>query len=244
MFCEKCGTNNDDGAKFCVGCGNVFETAAPAPEAFEDAPAPAPVAGGGDAVSKIKKFAIPGAILVVVVLALLALFGVFSSGAEKAAKKYLKAQYDGNAEVYCQYGLDPYREKDIIKSEYNDIEDKDDIIRQQRKSLEESTDSRKKAYGDNVKAKIKIKKVIGYSKEEIKALNKYLTKTQESVYDDDNILQDVKVVKALVTLKGSEDFNTFTTDLVACKIKGKWYIDSVPGLYDLSDVKEMIKEYE
>ena len=35
MFCEKCGTQNTDGARFCAGCGAVLEGAAP-----QAAPAP------------------------------------------------------------------------------------------------------------------------------------------------------------------------------------------------------------
>lgn len=33
MFCEKCGTNNDDNAKFCAVCGNLMEQQAPAQQA-------------------------------------------------------------------------------------------------------------------------------------------------------------------------------------------------------------------
>lgn len=29
MFCEKCGTQNTDGAKFCAGCGTTLEQSAP-----------------------------------------------------------------------------------------------------------------------------------------------------------------------------------------------------------------------
>ena len=39
MFCEKCGNNNDDNARFCAVCGNVMEPQAPVQQA-------APVAAG------------------------------------------------------------------------------------------------------------------------------------------------------------------------------------------------------
>jgi len=32
MFCPKCGTQNDDAARFCSACGAVFEDAAPQPQ--------------------------------------------------------------------------------------------------------------------------------------------------------------------------------------------------------------------
>ena len=36
MFCEKCGNNNDDNARFCAVCGNVMEPQAPVQQAAPD----------------------------------------------------------------------------------------------------------------------------------------------------------------------------------------------------------------
>ncbi len=58
MFCSRCGTQNDDSAKFCQKCGTA--TAAPQPVATPSAPDPRirggniPVRAGGKRYSEVK----------------------------------------------------------------------------------------------------------------------------------------------------------------------------------------------
>ncbi|MBO6302717.1 MAG: zinc-ribbon domain-containing protein, partial [Ruminiclostridium sp.] len=40
MFCGKCGSKNEDGAKFCSSCGAPLMTAAPAAAPVQPEPAP------------------------------------------------------------------------------------------------------------------------------------------------------------------------------------------------------------
>lgn len=75
MYCKNCGTQNDDGAKFCTNCGQPFEATAPVQPAGQ----PAPVAASESAPTGLKKilYAVGS---IVSFLAIVLLFGLFFGG--------------------------------------------------------------------------------------------------------------------------------------------------------------------
>lgn len=242
MLCEKCGTTNEDGAKFCVGCGNVFEAeSAPAPEAevYEEAPAPAE----NDFLKKIMKFAVPVAAVAVVVI-ILAIFGVFKDPAVKTLEKFLNATVKCDGKALYTLSVDPYQEEYWIEEEI--YEDKAEIIDEYKDRADDTSDYLEDEYGKNVRIKkLEIKSVEKYDKKKIKALNEYLEECDYDAYNEGkNIIQNIRVIKAKVTVKGSEDDDSNTDEYVVYKMKGKWYVGSFAGLYDKDSIKDIIKEYK
>ena len=253
MFRERCGQANPDEAKFCEGCGaNLEPVAAPVVEEAS-APAGASVAGvtaavtgafdsavdvvkGNDKLQKIIKIAIP-IVAVILVLIILAACGVFTHGSEKALKKLYKAMAKGDGKAIYNLTIDPIELEKAIDSEYNDIDSKEDYIEEFKENAEEELDDLEDEFGNRLKTKVEIKKVTKYKKKEVKELGEYL----EEHYDyEAKDLQDIRVLKAKVTIKGSEDDDSDTDEYVVAKIKGKWYVGGVGDLYSKDRIESVL----
>ncbi len=98
MFCEKCGAQIPDGAKFCEHCGNSTEAGAPAAEeAFSAAPA-APSAFGialKKFFSKKKNIAIVAAALLLVVAVIVAVIIIASQPKKIYIDDYFTVEFHG-----------------------------------------------------------------------------------------------------------------------------------------------------
>lgn len=236
MFCEKCGAPNDDTAKVCGSCGaELAETATPE----TGAPAPAPVEESS-ILSKILKIAVPAGAAIVAFI-ILACAGIFKPAHQKVLEKYVNSMVKANAKAYCEVAINPYDMEQAFESDFTDYENKKEMIEYYQDYLDEEKEELEDEYGKNLRAKIKIKDVKKYTRKEIKALNEYISDLDYDGYDGNKILQDIRVVKAKITIKGSEDDESNTDEFVVYKTKGKWYCGSIVGLYDKSSIKEAIK---
>ncbi len=249
MFCENCGKQNPDGARFCEACGSAMAAEAPAaapevpveptatetPAAFEAPAAPetpaAPAFPGANIVNGLKKehkLAILGVAGVVVVVILLAIFGVFKSGPVKVVEKYLNGMTKYNAKkVYDTTQACPYisgdMDKDEIKEEIEDAQDEADDEKQNNKDNDYKVTFKK------------VKKAETYKKSEVKEIEEYLEDTKD--YDvDEYPLQGVARVKATVTVNDDGDKDTETVDIITVKVKGKWYVATWLSEYLIEDV--------
>ena len=263
MFCVKCGKDNKDTAKFCVGCGaalnptsaestpasTAIETSA-TPEAYTYTPAP--VVRKSNVRSRLLKIAIPVAILSVIAIAL-SFFGIFKSDAKETLEKYAKASAAGDLKTMYEVVLNPYDIEYMMK--VANIKSEEELLESLLKSEKSYRDILKEQFGDNITAKIKFGKVTEYSKSDIKALNKYLAKKGKNTYGDGDVLEDIQVIEATLTFKGSKSEDIDSGELVVYKMKGNWYINQteavpsvinlgLPGLYDADSIDEAIEEYK
>ncbi len=233
MFCEKCGASNDDTAKVCGSCGAelaataTVETGVPAPS------------DDNNILSKIFKFAIPaGAVLLTFIILLCA--GVFKSGDRKALEKYFKASAKPDGKALCEVTVNPYEAEYRYESDYFDYDNKKEMIESFKEEAEDMEGYLDDEFGERRKVKVEIKDVKKYKKKEIKALNEYISDLDNEAYDGDKILQDIRVIKAKVTIKGKDDKESNTGEYVVYKMKGKWYVGGILGLYDKDSIREAI----
>ncbi|MBQ7033525.1 MAG: zinc-ribbon domain-containing protein [Clostridia bacterium] len=236
MFCEKCGKENPDSAKFCEGCGSAMETveapAATAPVAPEVEPmepaAPSPIEAAFGGLNKKYFLPIVGAVAVVVVVVLLAVCGMFKPGPVKVVEKYLTGTTKYNAKkAYEALEACPYisgdKDKDEIKEE---LEDKQEFYHDLKVEHKEN----------DIKLSFKkVRKVETYKKDEVDEIEDAL---DEYGYDvDEYPLQGVARVKALYTEIEDGDKYSDTREYITIKVKGKWY---VMYSWDESDIDDIL----
>lgn len=227
MFCDQCGLANEEGSKFCEGCGAPLQTE---DTSAVDSIAETPVEEGGfgdvpaavsNPLAKIMPFIIGiGAIALVVIL--LFAFGVFKKGSLKVTEKYIKACIKADGKAIYEATIDPASLERITDKEMHDCKDEEDIIEFLTEEAEEQKDHLEEELGDNVKVtKIEKKKIKNYEKRDIKKVNKYL----EETYDcDEDYISGLACVKVKVTYKGSDDDDSETMEFITIKVKGKWYV--------------------
>lgn len=244
MFCPSCGRANPDEAKFCEGCGAAL--AAPVAQQVEEYAAEpeytyspeyeTPAPSNNNPLKLILAIAIP---VVAIALVVGILFGldVFTHKSEKAVKKAMLATLKGDGEALYEVTVDPHMLEEMLDSEYSDYDDEADVIDEFKDRAEDIRDNLEDEYGDNLKLKeFKVKKVTKYKKDEIKELAEYL----EEEYDyDDGALQDVRVLKVKTTIKGSDDDESNTDEIVVTKIKGKWYVNNT-ALYSKDAIENIL----
>ena len=232
MFCPNCGTNNPDDSMFCENCGSKLEAAAPVVEE--------PVSGGyvpphepafysepakGGAAKAIVPI-VAGIVAVVAVIVIVFSLGIFKHGSVKTIEKMTKATVKGDGKTMYELSVDPYMLEFMLDNDYRDYDDEQDIIDEYNDRAEDVVDELEDEYGDRLKASIEVKKVTKYEKDEIETLAEYLS--DQKIYDyPEDALQDVRVIKVRTTIKGSDDEDSETEEMVVCKIDGKWYVSSI-----------------
>lgn len=271
MFCEKCGQNNADDAKFCENCGAELQAPAEVVESAEEvetveaietveavetvegvetvetdeeaivAEEPAAESGFGalDAIpDSVRKFipAIIGAGAVILLVIVLLSSGIFKSGSLKAIEKSLKATIKGDGKAAFELTMHPYALEEAIEDE--EYDDKAEAIEEFQDRAEDIKDGLEDTFGKGLRVKVEHKKTTKFKKDDIKKINEYL----EDEYDyPANYISDLHVVKVKATIKGREDDDSETNEMVVAKIKGKWYVCDLPGLYSKDSIKDVIK---
>lgn len=268
MFCQKCGTQNDEGVNFCANCG--ASTAAVPPQPVTQQPiappppppvtppqyAPPPVAQpqytqpqynqpqyapaqpasqyaqppvyappAGPKKKKTGLIAVIGILLTAVVAVALVL--IFTGGnAEDAAKGYLEAVFDfdyAKAEKYSFIDIEKYFEIEEgldagnLKQEFKDA--KEDAYVE----LEDE-------FGDNAKISVSVtdsEELEGTDKDE--AISTY--EADEDYFKGK--IKSVTRVTVLLEVKGDDDEDSETMDIIAVKSGSKWYV--LNGLDFISD---------
>lgn len=196
MFCEKCGKQNTESAKFCEACGAPLNLI--------------PQAKAGKTGLVIGTFSI---ILVVLVVASLFIFGAFKPGSVKTAKKYWSAYLKSNAKtafnLYSPYFQDYSKEND------QDDDVKDSI----KEEMEEMKEDGKKCSVTDFKLTKK------YSQNEAEKIEKYLEETKYDCDPDDYKIQEIHVVEFKKIQKEDDDKREWDDNAIMIKIKGKWYME-------------------
>ncbi len=241
MLCNNCGTENLDGAKFCVGCGAelvaapvyqepvyqepVYQEPVYQEPVYQEAPqeffAPqeegfAPVeAPQENKIKKLLPLIIGGAAALTLILILIL--------TAKPYKKALNLEMDYYEGTLTQASY----EKQYPKEYWEYVEDEFDVTVEERyEAYEESYDEwfgeyYEKEFGDNVKFSYKIT-------DKKKLSDKKLKELRSDYSDYDMAKKDITKAYKLdleVTIKGSDDKETYDGEAVVFKYKGKWYVD-------------------
>ena len=218
MFCVNCGTKNEDGAQFCVGCGAPLGQA-PVPVA-EPTVTSAPNSAAPEAItSEQKKYRMVGMITVataaVLVLAILALIIFGGRGYKATTRQFIKSIYTANASKF--FKLIP---KKVLNEEFDSAEDRRDAIDEMNESLEYMLEWYDEIYED-WKYSYEIKdadKLSGSTLREFKEM-----------YEDEYDLRIKAVMEVEVELTieyddGDEEEET-TMTLYLIKVGSSWYVD-------------------
>lgn len=224
MFCTKCGTKNEDNAKFCTACGanlqeeqpvapaepvDSAEPVAPVEPIAEPAAPAAPVAAKMEKSRLVGLIAIAAAAVVVVILAII----LFCGRSPKAvAKKYVKAFFAGNEKSMSKL---------FHRKELNEMLDDADLDKDELDELfdlEWLLDFYEDYYGEDWEYSFKIKDIDDVSKRDLKELKEY--------YDDEFDLKvtAAKTVEVDIEIEGEEDDDEMEWEVTVIKIGGSWYL--------------------
>lgn len=243
-FCVNCGTQLPEEANACPNCGAAVEAKKVEKKKSGNAffaKVKAIFKKCNDAVAaKLKSFGIPVKafyIALAVLLVLVVVFSIFANGYKTPIKRYLDIEYKGKYQKIEKMLPDAYLEylakrqdrdpdsvlEDIIeeaKLEWEgDPEDKDD---------DGTKGSLKERYGKNYKVSYKILY-------EDKLKGKELEEIQESLKSRYDIAKSsIKTVYEMyvkVTIKGSEDEQSYKSLLYSINIDGKWYLINGSGSF-------------
>ncbi len=222
MFCGNCGTNNEDNATFCNGCGaSLTEGGAEnnnvAPEKVNN---------------NIVKYGVIAAVAVVAVVLLVVIFG--GNSPKSVVKNTLDATYKGKVNKLKKVYSKKMVENFIEEYEYDEYDDYDEFVDELIDEAEEDYENLQERWGDNFKVSYKIKKVKDVKKSELEDI--------QDLYDEIDIeVKDAKEVKVDIELKkydedAWEDFcdehnmeddepeDEWDIEYIVVKIGGSWYL--------------------
>ena len=238
MLCNNCGTENLDGARFCVGCGAelgaapVYQEPAYQEPVYQEAPqefyAPqedafAPEAPKENKLKKLLPMIIGGAAAIVLIVVLCVVF--LGGGYKKPLDNYMKILNGKGSEATIEacmpkeFWEEAEDELDVTPGDLYDQLDEnyDDLIEE----LEEE-------FGDNIKFSYKVTDKDELSKKKLDDLKDTYKEIGLSKKD----ITKAYKLEVELTIKGSDDTDSEDLDVVVFKYKGKWYVDisSLGGL--------------
>lgn len=203
MFCGKCGTKNEDNAEFCRNCGSKLKNSTTITIPTQD-----------DKNRKIGMIAVAVAAVVIIILGIF-LFGGRSY--KSTVKKFVNAQFDGNAEAI--FDLLPKKMLDYaLEQDGYDSNDLDKLIDDANEELQEQIDSLDSYLGEGWKVSYEIlddENVKGDDLEDIK----------DGYEDADLKVSAAKNVELEVTVTAGDTESSNTQDISLIKVGRSWYID-------------------
>ena len=217
MFCERCGAQNIDGAKFCKNCGAQLDENVPVQELSEPAPAHK---------AKNRKVGIIVGVAVVVVAAIL--LGIFLLGGrsyEETIQKYVDAQFQVDAETIIS--LMPEKMLTYaLKEDGRDAGDLPYLVDELGEELQEKMDYFDQVLGEDWKVSYEI-----LDAQDVK--DSKLASIREAYRAADVKVSEAKTVELELTITayGMESSDTMQIGLV--KVGRSWYLDvmTMGGLF-------------
>lgn len=255
MFCKNCGSQVPEGVTFCAACGTPVVAANAAPAA-----AAAPAAG-----FKLDKSLLIKVVAGVAALALLILLfaAVFGGGAKSVAKKYVKAEIEGDMkkgfsvmagkyQKYFEevvYGDDDYRDEEFEWLEdacdEEDIEVKIEKFGQYYKAYKKWTKvENKDYYGKNYKVKIEVRDVVDMKDKVVKAYQEVVDDDTCEEYIKAKKIKKGKFVVVKVIIDGSEETETRDVVVPVVKYGGSWKVLNAYSYIDDEDYEYDEDKYE
>ncbi len=167
-----------------------------------------------------------------------------ASSPETALKNFFNATVKGDGKAVCELTVDPYEAEYRYETGYYDYDDEEEMIEYFKEDAEDNKEYLEYEYGKNLKVDVKILETTNYDKDDIDILNEYIFDSHGYKYYDEDVLQDICVIEAEATIKGSEDEESDIGEFVLYKMKGKWYYNSIAGLYSKYDIEDAIEYYK
>lgn len=202
-FCENCGSELKDTDKVCPNCG----AAAVEKTTKKDVKVEKNTATNAESntPNNTKKIAIIAGIAVAAILVIILLISLLGSGYKTPLNNYFKGIEKAKSETY----LKAYPE--FVREEMEDTYDDE--------YLEKRVETFEKEYGDKIKISYKVLDKEKLDKDDLEDIQDEL----EDDYDED----DVKVstgyeVAVKITVKGSDDKESYYSSFYICKVNGKW----------------------
>lgn len=204
-FCENCGSELKDTDKVCPNCG----AAAVVKTTKKDVKVEKNTATNAESNvpnnNNTKKFALIGGIAVAAVLVIILLIALLGGGYKKPLNNYFKGIEKANSDTY----LKAYPE--FTREDMEDTYDND--------YLDKRLENFEEEYGSKIKISYKVLDKEKLDKDDLEDIQDEL----EDEYDED----DVKVstgyeVAVKITVKGSDDKESYYTSFYICKVNGKW----------------------
>ena len=206
MFCTKCGAQNDNGAKFCIKCGEKLETTA-VTVTKSGPPALANLTGDKRKLITV----IAGALAVILLLSLV--FG--GRGWKKTANKFMDAFLDMDAKGIVAVMPDKVLDRALEEEGYSK-NDRKVLIAELQEELDYSM-SYLEMFGD-IDMDYKIRGAEDVSRDDLADL-------KEMYSEFDVKVSAAKEVDVEITIEVSEMSQTQSVEIVVIKIGRSWYID-------------------
>lgn len=223
MFCTKCGAKIEDGAKFCVQCGNKTEGDIPRikptgviKKSGERQPRKKFMLSDLRPKEQIKVFPI---ILFVVLLAAVIIFPKFIlSGNEerKIAKNFIDAELTGDAEKILGFIPDKLVEEMLQEMGAN----RSELIEELDKAISEAHKTVNDVLGEDWSYSCKINSIESV---EGAAFNDIIEDYAEII--DDMGISEAAKAEVEVSVSGKDVDNSIELEIPMIKIDNKWYLD-------------------
>lgn len=220
MYCENCGKENTNDARFCESCG------APLTNPEENVIPTEPAQSGNKGTMVVL------GVLIIAVIAGLVWGGITLFGGNKLMKpmnNIIKAIEKEDADLFLE----------AIPEDLADALDRDDL-----KELEEGFKAGKEVledeYGKNVKIKAKVKSKEKLDEDDIKDL-------EEDTYffGEDIDIDEAYEVEYKITVKGKDDKEEAEWETYVAKVDGKWcfidmngFIELIGEFLNINDIEE------
>lgn len=246
-FCTKCGASLEDNASFCTSCGAKFEAEPVAQAVIEQPQANETILdkfkanANAEGIKKLTanpnftKYAGIGAVALVVLILIIILCSVFSGGYAKPVEKMYKAvqNKDGDLmmECYSEYEIDYMADRyDMSKK---------DIQKYYKESAKTLYDFIKEEYGRDFKIKVSVEDKEKIDKDDLKDIEEIL-----QIKFDKKKLEVTKgyVLDCDFEIKGDDDEDTESEEVLVLKIDGEWCITSLLDADD--DFGDILEDLE
>lgn len=219
MFCERCGAQNEDGARFCRNCGAQMDGGVamqgvpvqgiPMQEASVPAPAPKP---------KNRKVAIIAGVAIVVVAAIL--LGVFLLGGrsyEKTIEKFVDAQF--HADAGAIFDLIPKKMISYVMEEAGYDADKfDAMIEDLNEEIQEQMEYLDALLGEEWKLDYKIQETEDVTGDR-------LDRIKENHREAGVKVSAAKIAEVELTISAGDFEQSNTMNIALVKVGRSWYLD-------------------
>lgn len=229
MFCGKCGTKNEDNAKFCVNCGEKFNNSQ-----MEKSEPVTKLNLLGSANDKNRKVGI-AAVAIVIIMAI-GIIAVLLRGRsyETTADQFVEALFNADAKTIIKLmpkALVKYMVEDEYDSRQEMIEELEEILQSG------FIDAMERYIGEDWKMTHKVLDVDDLSSEKLKKIKE---EYKEIV---DIKISDAKKVKMELKIKAKDYDESEIINIYLIKVGRSWYVDSLNTSWNLDSIGKTLYFY-
>lgn len=215
MYCGKCGSEIENGAKFCPKCGSAVKA-----NALTISQTSLDKKPGGTFKSKKLTYAVVGVVVVFLLFLVLK-----KDSAEDIALTATKAIANGNVDKYYKLLADPYIDY-MVGSDgwFSDDKEFKEVLEEDSEEFKNMIEYK---CGEKYKVEYNIRRTKEYEDNELNYIVSALHRDYD--YDPDKI-RAVATVTVQIKASGDEGRGVWTHEISCVKIGGSWKIHR-PGFY-------------